>query len=536
MKKNNNFIIFVFFTLFIYSLFVYVYYQKSHQNAIQQAILSTQDFLRNIEAAQTYFSEDQKKRLLKYHEKGLLDEEMFVPELYSCTYAAKKINQYYNEIRAKEGLSSISLQYIAKNPKNINNQATSEEIELLDRFQRGDITFYKKVFINDLGKETLYYAKAGKPLTKSCLNCHGDPHSAPLAIINEYGPAKGFFGQEGEIRAFSKVLMPLEPFIQIERNVFQTRTVASFLSLLIIFILTFIFLRKEQKEANKFQKVIDTLNEIVIIKTKEEVLSTNRSFLKFFNVNDIKEFQKKYSCVSQVFQTEDESLKIDLNNIDDALIHQLDSLDKSKRIVSMKDGKGELKKLTIKIHKLNETQYVIVFSDITQIKNRADMLEQKANLDSLTGAYSREKFNELYEIEFRRSQRYINSLSLLFLDIDHFKEINDTYGHDLGDQALIQFVKIIQENIRQYDVLARWGGEEFILMLPQTDMSAAFKIAEKLRKQISNHTFETIGTITCSIGVSMLQKNDDIHSLIKRADNALYKAKRSGRNRSIIDF
>ena len=164
------------------------------------------------------------------------------------------------------------------------------------------------------------------------------------------------------------------------------------------------------------------------------------------------------------------------------------------------------------------------------------MLEQKANVDTLTKIFSRQKFNELYHLELRRSHRYINSLSLLFFDIDHFKKINDTYGHDVGDKTLITFAKVIQENIREYDIFARWGGEEFILLLPQTDMSAAFKIAEKLRQKVSDHNFGIIGTVTCSIGVSMLKKDDDDDSFLKRADNAVYKAKKSGRNRTIIDF
>lgn len=193
---------------------------------------------------------------------------------------------------------------------------------------------------------------------------------------------------------------------------------------------------------------------------------------------------------------------------------------------------------SIKIDKLedDENLYVIAFSDITKLQQRVDKFEKRANIDSLTEIFSRQKFDQLYQLEFARSIRYFNSLTVLFVDIDHFKEVNDTYGHDIGDLTLKAFTQIISKNIREYDIFARWGGEEFILMLPQTNVNDGYKLAEKIRLAIQAHTFENVEKVTCSIGLSMLNKGDSHQKLIKRADTALYKAKNGGRNRTIIEI
>lgn len=534
--KKYNFFLFAALTLLIYAIFIGIYYQKYRENAIEQALSSAQDFLRNAKAAKIYFNHNQKEKILNLTLQKDSDTKNFMPEFYSCTYASKKINEYYNQLRKQDGLQAIKLQFISDNPKNRNNLATEEDKELLDKFRSGEIKSYYKVYKNYYGENILDYAHIGQTIQQECLLCHGEPQNAPKALIKKYGRTEGFFNQIGDIHSFDRVLMPLDSFIAQQESLFKTRALVLLATLFIIFIISFLFFKKAHKETKKFQYVIDTLSELVIIKTNEKILLVNQSFLDFFNVKNIKKFYQKYSCLSNNFILEESNLEINLNHITQELIESLDTIDKSKRIISMQNAQGELKSLTIKIYKSQENEFVIVLSDITNMKHKTDMLEQKANVDALTKIFSRQKFNELYHLELRRSHRYINSLSLLFFDIDHFKKINDTYGHDVGDKTLITFAKVIQENIREYDIFARWGGEEFILLLPQTDMSAAFKIAEKLRQKVSDHNFGIIGTVTCSIGISMLKKDDDDDSFLKRADNAVYKAKKSGRNRTIIDF
>lgn len=160
-------------------------------------------------------------------------------------------------------------------------------------------------------------------------------------------------------------------------------------------------------------------------------------------------------------------------------------------------------------------------------------LEHQASRDALTGAYNRIKFDMMLESEIKRCNRYPRSMTLAMLDIDYFKEINDQHGHAVGDAALRQFVALVFEHIRECDLLARWGGEEFMILFLEASLDETRAVAEKLRQKIESHAFDVFGNMTCSFGLTQLQEGDSLHSLNKRVDEALYKAKREGRNRVV---
>lgn len=167
-----------------------------------------------------------------------------------------------------------------------------------------------------------------------------------------------------------------------------------------------------------------------------------------------------------------------------------------------------------------------------ELLSKATKLEEKASFDFLTKLYNRRKFNSFLEYEISKANRYKEQhLSVLLVDIDYFKNVNDTYGHLVGDNVLQEISKILTVCSRDTDIVARWGGEEFILMLPQTTMEQAFLVAEKLRATVEKHKFDDVKHITCSIGAAQFHKNEDKDSLFKRVDEALYKAKNSGRNK-----
>lgn len=164
-------------------------------------------------------------------------------------------------------------------------------------------------------------------------------------------------------------------------------------------------------------------------------------------------------------------------------------------------------------------------------------LEKQATTDSLTGIFNRGHFLKCAQIELDRAQRYNHALVLLMLDIDHFKQINDSYGHRVGDETLRQFSRLCQENLRSTDVFGRIGGEEFAILLPETDPKTAENVAQRLRQELSQLIIPTEKNsvhFTVSIGLALLRRNDDIDSLMQRADTALYQAKREGRNRVIL--
>ncbi len=168
--------------------------------------------------------------------------------------------------------------------------------------------------------------------------------------------------------------------------------------------------------------------------------------------------------------------------------------------------------------------------DISARKLAEQRLEQLATTDPLTGTCNRRHFNEVLHVELSRSQRYRVPLTMVMFDIDHFKRINDTYGHLVGDKVLVQLTNLISENIRETDIFARMGGEEFAILAPNCDMECAMRFAEKLRRLVEALPFTEAERITCSFGVAEFHDGDEEGSLIQRADKALYQAKHAGRN------
>lgn len=167
---------------------------------------------------------------------------------------------------------------------------------------------------------------------------------------------------------------------------------------------------------------------------------------------------------------------------------------------------------------------------------KATSLEGNASKDYLTNLYNRRKFNTIlnYEITLIKRNSHRN-LSLIILDIDNFKSINDTYGHDIGDKILVDIAKIIQISSRESDIVCRWGGEEFTIALPETSISKAYIVAEKIKTSIENFLFHNDLIVTASLGLAEFHSDDDYTSFFKRADNAMYKAKHSGKNKVILE-
>ncbi len=153
--------------------------------------------------------------------------------------------------------------------------------------------------------------------------------------------------------------------------------------------------------------------------------------------------------------------------------------------------------------------------------------------DPLTKIANRNSFNIILEKSIHLSLRYKLPLSIVFFDIDHFKKINDTFGHDAGDTVLTGISSLLNQKIRSSDTFARWGGEEFIIILPETESSNAKKLAEKFRRLIEDYKFLPNAKVTCSFGVTHLHEDDDENSLFKRVDSALSSAKKLGRNKVV---
>jgi len=156
---------------------------------------------------------------------------------------------------------------------------------------------------------------------------------------------------------------------------------------------------------------------------------------------------------------------------------------------------------------------------------------RQAMYDALTGLFNRNAFNDLLARELAAFKRDGHPLSMVMVDLDHFKNVNDTYGHDVGDVVLKDLADIMRTVSRPRDLPCRWGGEEFAWLLPETTLENATLAAERLRQAIESHSFAAVGTLTASLGVVVVSADDDAETLCKRADQALYRAKDGGRNR-----
>lgn len=161
-------------------------------------------------------------------------------------------------------------------------------------------------------------------------------------------------------------------------------------------------------------------------------------------------------------------------------------------------------------------------------------LEKIASIDKLTDIYNRRMLDQFLQVEIEIASRHNEDLSLMVIDIDYFKKVNDNYGHLIGDMVLSQLAKIISDNLRASDIFGRYGGEEFLIICPKTTKENTLVLAEKLRTIVKTFEFDEVGYKTVSIGISDFQKDDTIETLFKKADEALYEAKNSGRDKCVV--
>ncbi|KAB1442441.1 GGDEF domain-containing protein [Pseudodesulfovibrio senegalensis] len=178
---------------------------------------------------------------------------------------------------------------------------------------------------------------------------------------------------------------------------------------------------------------------------------------------------------------------------------------------------------------------VCVLADVTERKHMIEEMRRLARTDSLTGLYNRGHFMELTERELARSRRTRSPLSMLIVDVDHFKNVNDTYGHDVGDKALVTLSRVLRDAVREIDVVGRFGGEEFVVLLPDADRRNACRVADRILECVREARIDIGGKqvgVTVSIGLTACEDDEeDLDRLIKYADIALYAAKKNGRDR-----
>ncbi len=306
----------------------------------------------------------------------------------------------------------------------------------------------------------------------------------------------------------------------------------------------FLKLGKRTKWANKNSITSDIIQQMSTESFSNAIIVENKKPIGMFTTKDIMDIINKQKdltlCVSNYMSSPVETINKE-TTINNAL--EFINTKHYKRAIVV-DENGDLigsisqKELIILTYSKWESlmrKHQEELSEINKmLETKNTEIEIKASTDSLTGLHNRDKFSQLYALEYASMINKETALSLMLLDIDLFKKVNDTYGHNTGDKVLVHLSHTLLRILRHLDVVCRWGGEEFVILLPATKIDNAKKIAEKIRAYIEESYIEDIIKITVSIGVTEVGKGDILSSTIDRADKALYLGKNSGRNSVIV--
>lgn len=286
------------------------------------------------------------------------------------------------------------------------------------------------------------------------------------------------------------------------------------------------------KQKHYYKSIIDNSTNIVIVSNEKEIVSANKTFFKYFQgYKSIKEFSQKHECLCDFFEEEEGYLSAVNNGI--GWIKYLIKKQNIYHKVKVKiDDKEYYFAISASVLDEKDNLYGVILSDITEQETYKKELEVLAIKDTLTNIGNRRFFHKKLNEQILLTQRYNNPFSLIIFDIDFFKKVNDNYGHDMGDRVLVTYTNYIASMLRDTDIFCRIGGEEFIIILPNTTKDKAYLLAQKLRENVEE--YKAVLPITMSFGVAGYEKGDDDTSIYKRVDVALYKAKETGRNKVVL--
>ncbi|QOP40367.1 GGDEF domain-containing protein [Sulfurimonas marina] len=285
-----------------------------------------------------------------------------------------------------------------------------------------------------------------------------------------------------------------------------------------------------ETQKNLIEELLDQQPNMVLLLDTSKALFMNKVMLAYFQCDTLELFRQRYSCVCNTFVPNEHyfhtgKIKESKNWIDTLL--ELPKREQIVMIESLQDHK--CRSFQISIGEFND-KYIINFTDISERMLQQHFLEDKAIHDTLTQAYNREYLEQNIQNLISPSIQ----LAFTIIDIDDFKKINDTYGHDVGDKVLKELVGVINDFSRKEDVLVRWGGEEFLLLLKIEDKVILQKVLEHLRRSIELHKFSVVNKVTCSFGATFHDSCNTWEQTFKLADIALYDAKTSGKNQIVI--
>ena len=295
----------------------------------------------------------------------------------------------------------------------------------------------------------------------------------------------------------------------------------------------FIYTQKQTKllieSNNRLKKIFEITPNLTILTDGEKIIQANNKFLEFMHTKDVDSFHNQYSSISEIFSIQYEYLETKRKGLNWIEYIAKNDNDNHQVKISYDNKENNFLVHAVKYSEDNNNIYIVVFENITKI-------HKIAYTDQLTSLANRMKINNVMNEAIQSYTRYKNIFTVILLDIDHFKVVNDKYGHLVGDEILQQISCLLKKYSRSLDLIGRWGGEEFILILKETNLKDASIIASKICTTIESHKFNIPLQQTISLGVSEYKEGENIETLLRRTDEALYRAKNNGRNRVEISY
>ncbi len=341
------------------------------------------------------------------------------------------------------------------------------------------------------------------------------------------------------------LLFSKSPYLNQLRNSFQ---VVFMMFSVVLFLILFYIVREKKlqyqikkqnvklhKNYHKLKTILDTQENMIVITDGTQIADVNKKVLEFFGYSSLQHLLRNHTCICDFFIRHREYFHLGCVPEGEKWIDYITTLPVKERVVTMVGVNMEAKAFQVNISKYdNKGSAIISFTDVTEMVIREKILRYKAQHDRLTDIFNRQKLDEVLEKICGFSTRRKEETGVILFDIDHFKSINDTYGHATGDKVLQVLAQTVKKLIREEDIFGRWGGEEFLIILRHASLENSYKKAQQLREAVEEISREDIPPFTASFGVTQIIPGDSPESLLKRVDIALYKAKSEGRNRVVL--
>jgi hypothetical protein len=493
-------------------LLIYMVNREQREQALIQAESKARVMLDQNLATHTYFTHQLKPNVMELTE-PVRSWDYFDPTWMSSTYAVREMDKYFKELSEEDYYYKEG----AINARSPENEADEYERAFIKELNVDpELTERSAIRMLD-GQPYFVTLRSGEVMEAICLQCHSTPDNAPGDLVEQYGPERSFGRQVGEVVSAISIRIPLATaYAHADR---LSLTLSGLFLLFLIGLFTTQFLLSRQW----LFKPLESL------RSKALEISTNSDRVG----EEIPlPFGKELAELTHAFNAMSVSLRRERDYLEERVQERTNQLEKlndqlQQDIVERKRAESSLKNA-------NELMKI----QVAEIRKLQFDLREQALHDPLTGLYNRRYLSETIEREIAIAEREQKHLSVIVMDLDHFKNINDTFGHQVGDQFLIEFATLLGNRVRKSDTAYRYGGEEFLLVLPGTQVEDAAKRADEIRLECANlripHKNKTL-KVTTSVGVATYPLHGKgPEEVVIKADKALYRSKQDGRNRTTI--